>query len=189
VAPKNRRNATRKVGEPKQRLDYETAATQPSSRNESVASGGQIGSARSNGAAGGVVDDQRINVAEGPSAKNTGAASTYRVDKSALTFPEPKRIRDKDHLRRVAAQPCLVCNATPSDPHHVRFAQTRAMSRKVSDEFTVSLCRTHHRELHRSGNEAAWWHNMGIEPLGMARQIWEESETRQARSPSPAQSQ
>lgn len=164
-------------------------AAQPLSRNESAASDGQIGSARSNGAKVVVVDDQRTNVEEGHSAKNTEPASTCSVDKSALAFPEPKRVRDKDHLRRVAAQPCLVCNAAPSDPHHIRFAQTRAMGRKVSDEFTVPLCRAHHRELHRSGNEAAWWHNMGIEPLDMARLIWEESETRRARTPSPAQSQ
>ena len=81
-----------------------------------------------------------------------------RIDKNLLAFPEPRRVRDKDHLRFVAAQPCLLCSATPSDPHHVRFAQPRAMSRKVGDDFTVPLCRKHHRDLHDSGNEAAWWH-------------------------------
>ena len=40
-----------------------------------------------------------------------------------------------------------------SDPHHLRFAQPRALGLKVSDEFTVPLCRGHHRELHRAGNE------------------------------------
>jgi len=33
----------------------------------------------------------------------------------------------------------------------VRFAQKRALGRKVSDEFTVPLCQLHHRELRRWG--------------------------------------
>ena len=97
------------------------------------------------------------------------------IDKSGLPLHEPRRVRDKEHLRYVASQPCLLCSATPSDAHHVRFAQPRAMGRKVSDEFTVPLCRAHHRELHHSGNEAAWWHNMGIDPIDIARELWAET--------------
>ena len=52
------------------------------------------------------------------------------------------------------------------------------MGRKVSDEFTVPLCRAHHRELHHSGNEAAWWHDMGIDPLEIARELWSHDERR-----------
>ena len=104
-------------------------------------------------------------------------ALSQRIDKSALAFPEPPRIRDKEHLRYVASQPCLLCSATPSDAHHLRFAQPRAMARKVGDEFTVPLCRAHHSELHNSGNEAAWWHDMGIEPLEIAGQLWNETQT------------
>lgn len=99
----------------------------------------------------------------------------HRIDKSVLTFPELNRVRDKGHLRFVAAQPCLLCRAAPSDPHHVRFAQPRAMARKVGDDLTVPLCRKHHRDLHDSGNEAAWWHDMGIEPIEIARRLWDES--------------
>ena len=68
-----------------------------------------------------------------------------KIDKSALALSEPKRRRDKSHLRFVASQPCLVCGRHPSDPHHLRFAQPRALGVKVSDEFTVPLCRGHHR--------------------------------------------
>src|ERR1017187_1752161 len=50
-----------------------------------------------------------------------------RIDKSALTIAEPKRLRDKAHLRFVASQPCLICGRQPSDPHHLRFAQPRAL--------------------------------------------------------------
>jgi hypothetical protein len=97
------------------------------------------------------------------------------VDKSALTFPEPRRVRDREHVRMVATKPCLICGRLPADPHHLRFAQSRAMGRKVSDEFTVPLCRGHHRELHRSGDEAAWWRKHTIDPTGTARTLWLES--------------
>ena len=78
-----------------------------------------------------------------------------RIDKSQLVLAEPKRLRDKAHLKFVALQPCLICGRQPSDPHHLRFAQPRAIGLKVSDEFTVPLCRGHHRQLHQAGNEEA----------------------------------
>jgi len=97
------------------------------------------------------------------------------VDKSHLAHPEPRRVRDKEHVRFVAKQPCLVCGRRPADPHHLRFAQHRALGRKVSDEFTVPLCRGHHREVHRCGDEAAWWMKAGIDPTIPARALWLES--------------
>ena len=98
-----------------------------------------------------------------------------KIDKSVLALAEPKRRRDKAHLRFVASQPCLVCGRQPSDPHHLRFAQPRALGVKVSDEFTVPLCRGHHRQLHQAGNEVAWWQGFKIEALQVARRLWEQS--------------
>ena len=98
-----------------------------------------------------------------------------QIDKSVLTIAEPRRLRDKMHLRFVASKPCLVCGHQPCDPHHLRFAQPRALGLKVSDEFTVPLCRKHHHELHRAGNELAWWHNVHIKPLEIAKTLWDES--------------
>jgi len=98
-----------------------------------------------------------------------------RIDKSLLAIPEPKRLRDKGHLRFVASQPCLVCGRQPSDPHHLRFAQPRAIGLKVSDEFTVPLCRGHHRQLHQVGNEVTWWERLKIKPLEIARGLWEQT--------------
>jgi hypothetical protein len=100
---------------------------------------------------------------------------TLQIDKSVLVFPEPRRIRDRDHVRHVIKQACLICGRRPSDPHHLRFAQWRALGRKVSDEFTVPLCRTHHREIHRCGSEGSWWQNTGIDPLAAARALWLET--------------
>jgi hypothetical protein len=54
------------------------------------------------------------------------------IDKSALAFGEPKRRRAPDHLR---------------------FSQPRALGRKVSDEFTMPLCLSCHRQLHATDDE------------------------------------
>jgi hypothetical protein len=51
----------------------------------------------------------------------------------------------------------------------------------VSDEFIVPVCRLHHRELHRSGNEAGWWQRLNIDPIPVALRLWQ-----QTRSDDPA---
>jgi len=97
------------------------------------------------------------------------------IDKSLLALPEPRRFRDKAHRKFVCKQPCLICGRQPADAHHLRFAQHRALGRKVSDEFIVPLCRGHHREVHRSGDEASWWSKARIDPIGIARKLWMET--------------
>jgi hypothetical protein len=104
--------------------------------------------------------------------RKSNGPSERRVDKSELTHPEPRRLRDREHVRFVTKQPCLICGRTPSNPHHLRFSQPRALGRKASDEFTVPLCRGHHREVHRCGDEAAWWTAAGIDPSAAARSLW-----------------
>jgi hypothetical protein len=85
------------------------------------------------------------------------------------------RLRDKEHCRFVATQPCVVCGRTPAEAHHIRFAQPRALNRKVSDAYTVPVCRAHHRELHRYGDEASWWAGVHIDPLPIALELWRRS--------------
>jgi hypothetical protein len=99
-------------------------------------------------------------------------ASAAKIDKSKLTFGEPRRLRDKAHLKFVASQPCLICSRSPADAHHLRFTQPRAMGLKVSDEFTVPLCRIHHREVHGFGDEVAWWERRAIDPLATSKVLW-----------------
>ena len=89
-----------------------------------------------------------------------------------FSWTKDKRGRDREHLKFVSAQPCLACGRSPSDAHHLKFAQQRALGRKVSDEFTVPLCRTHHRELHRRGDELAWWQHHNVDPLQTAQSLW-----------------
>jgi ERF superfamily len=94
------------------------------------------------------------------------------IDKSVLAVSAPRRYRNKEHLRYVTLQPCLLCARKPSDAHHLRFVQPRALGRKASDEFAVPLCRIHHRAAHRAGDERAWWKVAGIDPLKIARKLW-----------------
>jgi hypothetical protein len=93
------------------------------------------------------------------------------------------RQRDKEHCKFVASQPCIVCGRTPSEAHHIRFAQPRALGRKVSDEYTIPVSRLHHRELHGYGDEASWWASVSIDPMPIALVLW-----RQSRSPIASES-
>jgi hypothetical protein len=106
------------------------------------------------------------------------------IDKSVLTIAEPRRYRNKEHLRFVAQQACLVCGRKPSDPHHLRFMQPRALGWKVSDEFVTPLCRIHHRAVHRVGDERRWWKQVGIDPIKIARKLWRNSHVNES-SPRP----
>jgi hypothetical protein len=107
------------------------------------------------------------------SRQDLNATSVIKIDKSVLYISEVRRHRDKSHLRFVALQSCLVCGRSPSDPHHLRFAQPRALGRKTSDEFVVPLCRTHHRQNHQVGDERAWWSAIAIDPLLTAERLWQ----------------
>jgi hypothetical protein len=126
--------------------------------------------------------NQLAEAAPVPAAEDSHSLAVERAEpgpREVSAIGKPVRERDRDHLRFVAAQGCLVCGRTPSDAHHIKFAEQRAMSRKVSDRFTVPICRLHHRELHRRGNERAWWQSQGIDPLAIAAALW-------ARTHSPA---
>ena len=101
-----------------------------------------------------------------------------KVDKSVLTFGEPKRIRCKEHLRFVAEQPCLICGRSPSHAHHVRYAEPSGLGLKVSDEFTVPLCAIHHHHIHTTGKELEWWQERNINPLEIASRLWQQSRNR-----------
>jgi hypothetical protein len=113
--------------------------------------------------AGGVT--QASTAQSSPSTEPKNRRQSKAIDKSVLALSEPRRVRDRDHVRHVAKQPCLICGRQPCDPHHLRFTQSRALGRKVSDEFTVPLCRGHHREVHRCGDETAWWGRVGVDPM------------------------
>jgi hypothetical protein len=113
----------------------------------------------------------RQSEAAGPNV-STDAAIPHDAPYGTMTYSKPLRVRDPDHLKFVTTQPCLICGRRPSDAHHLRFAQPQALGRRVSDEYTVPLCRLHHRELHRGGEESSWWKHINLNPLETAQQLW-----------------
>jgi hypothetical protein len=108
------------------------------------------------------------------------------INKSMLVLSIPRRYRNREHLRYVAQQPCLICGRKQSDPHHLRYLQPRALGRKASDEFAVPLCRSHHRAVHRAGDEQAWWKAAGIDPVKVARQLWRQTRLNDPQEHHPA---
>jgi hypothetical protein len=124
-------------------------------------------------------DELSVPQIEGPqviaTTDSTDPSRAQGIDKSILAVAAPRRYRNREHLRYVAQQACLVCGRKPSDPHHLGFTQPRALGRKASDEFAVPLCRSHHRAAHRAGDEQAWWKAAGIDPLKLARQLWRQT--------------
>jgi ERF superfamily len=112
-----------------------------------------------------------LSKAHKPTKRNGAATPTEAVPAARLL--KQRRSRDKDHLRFVAMQPCTVCGRQPCEAHHIRYAQPRALGRRVSDEFTVPLCRVHHRELHQKGDERAWWNKFNIDPMSVALKFWQ----------------
>jgi hypothetical protein len=119
-----------------------------------------------------VIDADRIRRQMAETRNNGGDVVAGRVDKTSLSISTPRRVRDKQHLRYIASQPCIICGRTPSHAHHLRFAQPRALGRKVSDEWTVPICVTHHRAVHGVGNEKQWWTEKGIDPIAHAVRLW-----------------
>jgi hypothetical protein len=113
---------------------------------------------------------------EGSSDQGAHNGAGAKIDKSVLAISEPKRIRSKEHLHYVAQQPCLICGRSPSHAHHIRFAQSRGLGLKVSDEFTVPLCAIHHQQNHATGNERLWWQEHKVDPLAVATRLWRESQ-------------
>ena len=129
----------------------------------------------------GNANDASQDPKDGVAPRHPNQSLRSKIDKSALTISEPKRHRSKEHLRFVAQQPCLVCGRSPTHAHHVRFAQSKGLGLKVSDEFTVPLCAIHHQQNHATGNERLWWQEHKIDPLAIATSLWRESE--QLRAP------
>lgn len=144
----------------------------PSETRSAFASSGR---AASNGAnpGGPVLDADNPDVAE--ESEVDGIEAGEPDSDSHVLLPKTRRLRSPHHLAHVRGQPCLVCGRNPTDAHHLRFVQPRAMAKKVSDEFTVPLCRRHHDLLHRDPHEQAWWDAYKIDPLAIAAELWAES--------------
>ena len=158
------------VLEPDAYLPKPPASELPTAAAETAPQLGSTSSANPSTAA-----DARVLVREPQKQRKRPGSRIRIVGADNLASVKPRRSRDKDHLRFIAVQSCTVCGRQPCEAHHLRFAQPRALGRRVSDEFTVPLCRVHHRELHRLGNERLWWNDVNIDPIPIALTFWQQT--------------
>jgi hypothetical protein len=119
----------------------------------------------------------RLEAGRPPAQRRLGSPSPDRDHRGSTKpfwhCPGRAGTRDRNHVQHVAKRPCLICGRQPCDAHHLRFSQSRALG--VSDEFTVPLCRGHHREVHGCGDEVTWWRKSGIDLTVVARVLWLET--------------
>jgi len=86
------------------------------------------------------------------------------------------RLRSPAHRAWVRSHRCCVpgCQLMPIECAHVRRASTAGVGIKSSDGFCLSLCREHHAESHRIG-EQAFEKRHGIDMAALAREFFERS--------------
>jgi hypothetical protein len=86
-------------------------------------------------------------------------------------------IKSEPYLRHVREFACLICQRYGVDAHHLRRGVSgvlRGFSMKASgDDMAVPLCREHHMESHRYGNELDFWVGYGIDPVDWANRNYE----------------
>ena len=83
------------------------------------------------------------------------------------------RYRSEKYLWSVRGKPCLICQQE-GEAHHVTYAEPNGMGLKVGDNWVVPMCHAHHMEVHGFGDEELWWALQGVDPLEVARTMYEE---------------
>ena len=101
---------------------------------------------------------------------------------------------DPLHTDFIKSLHCVVCGATPVDPHHVRVSMFNTIpdgcitvpdserggtGLKPADKWTVPVCRIHHDHIH-AGGERIFWLALNINPLALAQSLYANSGNRSA---------
>jgi hypothetical protein len=88
-------------------------------------------------------------------------------------FKPKVRLKSTAHRDWVRDHFCSVpgCQLMPIEVAHVRRGTGGAMSLRPSDAFTISLCRDHHAEQHRIG-EQSFEKRHGFSMLAKAREFY-----------------
>lgn len=81
-----------------------------------------------------------------------------------------------DYLALIRQLPCLICGAR-AEAAHLRYSS--AEYGKVNgrdDKWVTPLCPGHHRlypDAQHQNGEFEWWQSHGIDPLKIAKKLWE----------------
>jgi len=115
-----------------------------------------------------------------PSAPVGSLLKRGRTERTSTRAP----VSDVAHLACIRQLPCLKCGMEPcGEAAHVRlnssaFGKRQALGARPGDEWAVSLCRACHTgdpdSQHKIG-EREFWDRLGINPLLVARELWEAS--------------
>lgn len=92
-----------------------------------------------------------------------------------MLLPKLVRVRCQRHMAWVATLPCTHprCRRYPCQVHHLTCSpDPKARGLKCGDNWTVSLCFRHHNDLHMRGDERAFWHDLGVDPVARANELW-----------------
>lgn len=102
---------------------------------------------------------------------------------TAFSVASTKQRRPREtnhaHLAFIRTLRCCICGKPGPDPAHIRSASPIYGKRetgggeKASDKWTTPLCRAHHDEQHKAGDELTWWASNGIDPFGLALALHE----------------
>jgi hypothetical protein len=105
-----------------------------------------------------------------------------RIDKAALHFGEPPRIRDRKWLDTFEHKECWNCGEDGSVsksvvPAHIRWASLSGTSLKPGDDLTVPLCgRCHADQEANPGPE--WWAECLKNYVRSIYRAWKQSQSR-----------
>ena len=113
----------------------------------------------------------------------TTAISPTASTRACSRLPTPRRYRNREHLRYVAAtsvshlRPQTIRSASSSLP------ATAGARPQGERRIRRPACRSHHRAVHRAGDEQAWWTAAGIDPVKIARQLWRQTRLNDPQDP------
>lgn len=119
--------------------------------------------------------------------------SRVALPDSAFSLDRPRRggrAKDDRHLKFVRSLPCLASGSEHQvEAAHIRYADPdyekpgTPLARKPDDCWTVPLSADRHRTgkgAQHTMNERAFWQALGIDPLAVARRLYEVSGDRDA---------
>ena len=102
-------------------------------------------------------------------------------------------MRNPEHLDFIRSLPCVACGRSPSEAAHCRLPYSGGVTvpleerggtgLKPADKWANPLCADDHRlskEAQHTIGERVFWERLGINPLGLASKLWDNTGNRSA---------
>jgi hypothetical protein len=98
-----------------------------------------------------------------------------------VTKRETTRAKYPTHMKWLKTLPCIITGETGVVRHHLQHAELSAGGAKSGDQWAVPIvnrlhCAQHAGSIHSVGvREAEWWAQRGIDPLAIAKRLFDAS--------------